>query len=98
MNSGRYVSAGEVVREALRLIDERGHSEDVRLAERCKAVQNGGDGGEPRDGDVVADRSREETRARKRPARVSRFTLRPAATGVDVVRVFPGARDVDALF
>jgi hypothetical protein len=44
------------------------------------------------------DRLREETRARKLPARVSRFTIRPATTGVDVVRVFPGARDVDALF
>jgi antitoxin ParD1/3/4 len=58
VRAGRYTSASEVVREALRLLAHRDEFRQARLAEiRGKADEGlrSLDGGEGRDGDAVID-------------------------------------------
>lgn len=58
VRAGRYTSASEVVREALRLLADRDEFRQARLAEiRGKVVEGTQslDGGEGRDGDAVID-------------------------------------------
>lgn len=58
VRTGRYTSASEVVREALRLLADRDEFRQARLAEIRGKVDEGLrslDGGEGRDGDEVFD-------------------------------------------
>ena len=58
VRSGRYTSASEVVREALRLLEDRDELQRLRLAELRSQVAAGLeslDRGQARDGDEVID-------------------------------------------
>jgi antitoxin ParD1/3/4 len=66
VKTGRYLSASEVVREALRLLEERDRIKEMRLAELRKEIQKGFDSGDSVDGDLVFERLRKKSRARKR--------------------------------
>ena len=66
VKTGRYLSASEVVREALRLLEERDRIKEMRLAELRKDIQKGRESGESIDGELVFERLREKSRARKR--------------------------------
>ncbi|MBD6619433.1 type II toxin-antitoxin system ParD family antitoxin [Komarekiella sp. 'clone 1'] len=46
VKSGMYYSASEVIREALRLLQERDHLQQMRLQELQKEIQAGLDSGE----------------------------------------------------
>jgi antitoxin ParD1/3/4 len=49
VESGLYNSASEVVREALRLLEERDHLRDLRLTELRREIQRGLESGESRE-------------------------------------------------
>ncbi len=66
VKTGRYLSASEVVREALRLLEERDRLKEIRLTELRSDIQKGLDSGASVDGDVVLDNLRERNRARSR--------------------------------
>jgi antitoxin ParD1/3/4 len=66
VKSGRYLSASEVVREALRLLEERDRVKEMRLVELRKEIQKGLRSGDPIDGELVLERLREKNRSRKR--------------------------------
>ncbi len=56
VKSGRYLSASEVVREALRLLEERDQLREIRLATLQKEITIGiaeGDRGDVFDGEAV---------------------------------------------
>ena len=56
VDSGRYHSSSEVVREALRLLEERERLRELRIEELRREIQKGIDSGEPVDGEAVFDR------------------------------------------
>lgn len=58
VSSGMYNSASELVREALRLLDERDQVREMRLQALRKAVQEGIDSGPGVPADEVFDRLR----------------------------------------
>ncbi len=67
VESGLYPSAGEVVREALRLLDERDRLEAMRVEALRAEILVGidqADRGELRDGPAVFARLREQLRAK----------------------------------
>ena len=69
VRSGRYTSASEVVREALRLLEDRDELRRVRLAELRSQVAAGLDSlnsGQTRDGDAVIDDILDDTSASSR--------------------------------
>lgn len=66
VKSGRYLSASEVVREALRLLEERDRLRELRLEELRKDIRKGLSSGDPVDGDTVFNNLRRKTRARGR--------------------------------
>ena len=68
VESGLYGSASEVIREALRLLDERDRLHAMRLEELRAEIKKGLDSGEPTPLDVKAikARGRERLAAQKR--------------------------------
>jgi antitoxin ParD1/3/4 len=56
VDSGRYHSSSEVVREALRLLEEHERLRELRLEELRREIQKGIDSGDPVDGEAVFDR------------------------------------------
>ena len=68
VESGLYGSASEVMREALRLLDERDRLHAMRLEELRAEIKKGGDSGEPTPLEVKAikARGRERLAAQKR--------------------------------
>lgn len=58
VRSGRYLSASEVIREALRLLEERDHLQQLRLEELRKEIRKGLDSGPARPFDVKALKAR----------------------------------------
>ena len=61
---GLYNYASEVVREALRLLEERDHLKEIRLDELRKEIQIGLDSGPAIPGEEVFRRIRERARER----------------------------------
>lgn len=66
VETGLYNSASEVVREALRLLEERDRLKEIRIDELRKEIQKGLDSGPAIPGEEVFRRLRE--RARERPS------------------------------
>ncbi len=68
VESGFYGSASEVMREALRLLDERDRIQNMRLEELRAEIKKGLESGEPTPLDVKAAKAqgRERLSARKR--------------------------------
>ena len=69
VRGGRYNSASEVVREALRLLEEQDQLRAIRLEETRKKIAQGLDSldrGEGIDGEVALDRLRKKSQARRR--------------------------------
>jgi len=68
VESGLYGSASEVVREALRLLDERDRLHTMRLEQLRAEIKKGLDSGEPTPLDVnaIKARGRERLAAQKR--------------------------------
>ncbi len=68
VESGLYGSASEVIREALRLLDERDRLHTMRLEELRAEIKKGLDSGEPTPLDVnaIKARGRERLAAQKR--------------------------------
>lgn len=69
VRSGRYTSASEVVREALRLLEDRDELRRLRLAELRSQVAAGLvslDRGQARDGDAVIDEILDDASAASR--------------------------------
>ena len=56
VDSGRHHSSSEVVREALRLLEERERLRELRLEELRREIRKGIDSGEPVDGEALFDR------------------------------------------
>ena len=73
VKNGRYNSASEVVREALRLLEEHDQIRQMRLQEIRRKIQEGWDSlrlGEGMDGEkVVAELDAELARGAQRPGR-----------------------------
>jgi antitoxin ParD1/3/4 len=71
VKTGRYLSASEVVREALRLLEERDRIKEIRLQELRSEVNKGLDqlnGGESIDGEEVFRKLLAKTASRRRKA------------------------------
>jgi len=62
VESGLYGSASEVMREALRLLDEHDRLRQMRLEELRSAIHKGVDSGEPTPLDVAAIKARGRAR------------------------------------
>lgn len=69
--SGRYASASEVVRDALRLLEQRDKTEAEKLAWLRKAWQEGLDSGpmRPFDIEAIIDEARAEQKDRRKSKR-----------------------------
>ena len=63
VESGRYHSSSEVVREALRLLEQREQLRLLRLEELRLEIQKGLDSGPPVDGEAVLGRLHAKYRA-----------------------------------
>ena len=61
LESGHYHSASEVIRDALRLLEERDRIRELRMAELRKEIQKGIDSGEstPLDMEAIKARGRQ---------------------------------------
>lgn len=70
LDSGLYHSASEVIRDALRLLEERDQVKELRLAELRKEIQKGIDSGEftPWDAEEIKQAGRQLFEARKKEA------------------------------
>ena len=66
VNSGRYASASEVMRDGLRLIEEREQLRRTKLAALREAIREGLESGEPEPFDLAELKA--EARARKKAA------------------------------
>ena len=58
VESGLYNSSSEVIREALRLLDERDRVREMRLSDLRKAIQEGIDSGPSMPGEDIFDEIR----------------------------------------
>lgn len=63
VKSGRYNSASEVVRDSLRLLDEREQQREIKLGALREAIQEGIDSGPA--GEWNVDEFKKEARARR---------------------------------
>jgi antitoxin ParD1/3/4 len=68
VESGRYTSASEVMREALRLLEERDRLHELRFEELRREIQKGIDSGEatPLDIEDIKARGRQRLAAQQR--------------------------------
>lgn len=69
VETGRYLSASEVVREALRLLEERDRIQEIRIQEMRSAIRAGNEQlarGESVSGDRVFGEVREKSQQRRR--------------------------------
>ncbi len=56
VGSGRYISASEVIRDGLRLLEEQEHLRKSQVAELRRLIKEGAVSGEENTADVVFDR------------------------------------------
>ena len=68
VNSGMYTSASEVVREALRLMDEQDRLRQVKLDELRREVRKGLDSGTSEQWDATAVKAKARARRATKPA------------------------------
>lgn len=69
VETGRYLSASEVVREALRLLEERDRLQEIRVEEMRRAIRAGNEQlarGESIPGETVFGEIRDKSRQRRR--------------------------------
>lgn len=69
VGTGRYLSASEVVRDALRLLEERDRMQEIRVEEMRRAIRAGNEQlarGEHIAGESVFGEIREKSRQRRR--------------------------------
>lgn len=69
VGTGRYLSASEVVREALRLLEERDQMQEIRVEEMRRSIRAGNEQlarGERIAGEQVFEEIREKSRQRRR--------------------------------
>ncbi len=71
LDSGLYHSASEVIRDALRLMEERDQLRELRLEELRKEIQRGIDSGEPTPLDMEAIKARGRARLAARESEAS---------------------------
>jgi len=64
--SGRYSSASEVVRDALRLLEDRDRMREVRMAELSAEIRRGVESGDPLPGEEVFARVRARRKGKKK--------------------------------
>ena len=72
VQTGRYLSASEVVREALRLLEERDRVQEIRVEEMRRAIRAGNDQlarGERISAETVFGEIREKSRQRRQKKR-----------------------------
>lgn len=99
VKSGRYSSASEVVRAALRLLEEREMERLVRLEELRKEIMMGieaSDRGEFFDGEEVLRELREEIQQADEDKYV--IFYRVINNGIQIERVLSGYRDFEDVF
>ena len=65
VKSGRYLSASEVVRDALRLLEERDRLQELRLEELRKEIRKGLNSGPSIDGEEVFRELRQKVQKRR---------------------------------
>jgi antitoxin ParD1/3/4 len=67
VDSGMYTSASEVVREALRLMDEQDRLRQIKLDELRSEVRKGLDSGASQQWDAAASKAKARTRRAVKP-------------------------------
>ena len=66
LESGHYHSASEVIRDALRLLEERDQMRELRMVELRKEIQNGIDSGDSTPLDIEAIKAQGRQRLTER--------------------------------
>jgi antitoxin ParD1/3/4 len=81
VESGLYNSVSEVVREALRLLEERDQLRELRLEELRREIQKGIDSGgaTPLDMEDIKSRSRKRLAVQQMEAQLKPFVASPSA-------------------
>lgn len=69
VKTGRYLSASEVIREALRLLEDHDRMRELKLEDLRREIRKGLDSGPPIPGEQVFKEIRRKIAAKRRPRR-----------------------------